>query len=250
MIQRLYTAANGMIAVEDRQAVIANNIANVSTNGFKRQLAIQTGYYCAYMDPSNPRALDLEVAPGGGLKTSETFTQHTNGGITYTGGPLHLALIGEGFFHIRGADSDLFTRSGQFTINANGTLVTSEGLPVLDVDGNEIDVSGGFARFDSNGNLLVDDENRATLAIVAFDDPHGLNRVGTNLYLASQEMMDQSAQAENTTLVVQSLEASNVVLPTEMVNLMMALRAYAANQKVISTIDETVSRMIDQVGGQ
>lgn len=96
----------------------------------------------------------------------------------------------------------------------------------------------------------MDDENRATLAIVAFDDPHGLNRVGTNLYLASQEMMDQSAQAENTTLVAQSLEASNVVLPTEMVNLMMALRAYAANQKVISTIDETVSRMIDQVGGQ
>lgn len=119
MIQGLYTAANGMIAVKDRQAVIANNIANVSTNGFKRQLAIQTGYYGAYMDPSNPRALDLEVAPGGGLKTSETFTQHTNGGITYTGGPSTSSSSVKGSFtsaaqtaiSSRAADNSLLTQT-------------------------------------------------------------------------------------------------------------------------------------------
>ena len=84
----------------------------------------------------------------------------------------------------------------------------------------------------------MDDENRATLAIVAFDDPHGLNRVGTNLYLASQEMMDQSAQAENTTLVVQSLEASNVQTVEEIIGMIIAQRAYEANSKVIQTSDE------------
>ena len=111
MIQGLYAAANGMIAVEDRQAVIANNIANVSTNGFKRQLSVQTGYYGMFTDASSAAALGMEVAPGGGLKTSETFSYHGNGSVVFTGGALDIALIGNGFFHVQGEQGDLYTRN-------------------------------------------------------------------------------------------------------------------------------------------
>ena len=86
------------------------------------------------------------------------------------------------------------------------------------------------------------------MAVIDFETPHGLNRVGDNIFQASEAMMENSKQAENTYVGAQALETSNVAVPTEMINMMMALRAYGANQKVISSIDETVSRMIDQVG--
>lgn len=248
MIQGLYAAANGMIAVEDRQAVIANNIANVSTNGFKRQLSIQKGYYGAFMDSNSARSLNLEIAPGGGIKTTETFSHHAGGSITATGGPLDLALIGNGFFHVQGEDGSLYTRNGQFSVGNTGLLVTGTGLPVLDSGGNEIDVSGGLVEIDETGSVKVDNEIRAQLAVVEFEDPHGMERIGSNLFRASEDMIAGSSQATDTVVAAQSLEMSNVELPVEMIHMMMALRAYAANQKVINSIDETTGRMIDQVG--
>ncbi len=97
MIQGLYAAANGMMAVEDRQAVIANNIANVTTPGFKRQVAVQKGFYQAFFSESRSALrLNLETAPGGGLKITETFSAFANGVVTSTGSALDIALIGPG----------------------------------------------------------------------------------------------------------------------------------------------------------
>ncbi|PCJ67124.1 MAG: hypothetical protein COA73_00475, partial [Candidatus Hydrogenedentota bacterium] len=124
MIQGLYTAANGMVAVESQQAVIANNIANASTHGFKRQLSVQKGYYGDYMGSRFP---STAKAPGGGVKMSETFTNFSGGAITKTGGALDLALMGNGFFQVEMGDQNFYTRNGQFTVNPAGLLSTAGG---------------------------------------------------------------------------------------------------------------------------
>ncbi len=249
MIQGLYAAANGMMAVEDRQAVIANNIANVTTTGFKRQLAVQKGYYQAFFgEARSTMRLDLEIAPGGGLKTIETFSNFGNGLITPTGNPLDLALMGPGFIRVETPDGVQFTRSGRLSVGESGNLVTVDGHKVLGTDDLPIDVSGGLVKIDSTGIVTVKEELRGQISIVEFEDPHALGRVGYSLYRASEAVMDAAVPAENTTIATASLEASNVQLPAEMVNMMMALRAYAANQKVIAAIDETVTRLINQVG--
>ncbi len=249
MIQGLYAAANGMMALEDRQAVIANNIANATTTGFKRQLAVQKGYYQAFFGKArSTMRLDLEIAPGGGLKTIETFSDFENGIVRSTGNPLDVALIGPGFIRVETPDGVQFTRSGRLSVGETGQLVTAHGYNVLDADDLPIDVSGGLVDIDRMGIVTVNDELRGQIGIVEFEDPHALGRVGYTLYRASQDVMDAAVPAENTTVAVASLEGSNVQLPAEMVNMMMALRAYAANQRVIAAIDETVSRLINQVG--
>lgn len=245
MIQGLYTAANGMVAVEARQAVIANNIANASTHGFKRQMAVQKGYYGDYMGSKLP---STATAPGGGVKLTETFSNFSGGAITKTGSALDVALMGDGFFQLQMGDQSLYTRNGQFSVNPAGLLSSASGHPVLDIGGSPIDVSGGLVEIDESGNVLINGEVNTQIAIINFEDPHGLKRVGDNIFQATDEMMATSSQATNTTVGAHALETSNVAVPTEMINMMMALRAYGANQKVISSIDETVSRMIDQVG--
>lgn len=249
MIQGLYAAANGMMAVEDRQAVIANNIANATTTGFKRQLAVQKGFYQAFFgEARNAMRLDLEIAPGGGVKTIETFSNFGNGTVRSTGNPLDLALIGPGFIRVETPDGIQFTRSGRLSVGESGNLVTAHGYNVLGADDLPIDVSGGLVKIDGSGIVTVNEELRGQISIVEFEDPHALGRVGYTLYRASQAVMDAAVPAENTTVAVASLEGSNVQLPAEMANMMMALRAYAANQRVIAAIDETVSRLINQVG--
>ena len=111
MISGLYAAANGMIAVEDRQAVIANNIANSATPGFKRQFAVQRGYDQTYFpNGRRPERFDIIVAPGGGVKTVETFSNFGNGVVTNTGGALDVALIGPGFLRVDTPNGERFTR--------------------------------------------------------------------------------------------------------------------------------------------
>ena len=249
MIQGMYAAANGMMAVEDRQAVIANNIANATTPGFKRQLAVQKGYYETFFGkPQNVARLNLEIAPGGGLKTIETFTNFENGTVTFTGNPLDLALIGPGFIKVETPDGVQFTRSGRFSVSEAGELITAHGFPVLDIEDLPIDVSGGLVKIDGSGIVTVKEEERAQINIVEFEDPHALSRAGYTMYRATDEVVEAAIPAENTTVAAGSIEGSNVQLPAEMANMMMALRAYAANQRVIAAIDETVSRLINQVG--
>lgn len=249
MMQGLYAAANGMMAIEQRQAVIANNIANASTPGFKRQLAVQQGYYQAFFGKTrNLLQLNLEKAPGGGVKTIETFTNFSNGIIQATGNPLDLALIGPGYLQVATPDGVQFTRSGRLSVGDGGLLITPHGFNVLDVEGQPIDVSGGSVEIDTLGNITINGEAGGQLGIIEFADPHALARAGYTLYRASAAAMDTATPASNTTLASHSIEMSNVQIPTEMANMMLALRAYAANQQVISAINESVSRLINQVG--
>lgn len=246
MIQGLYAAASGLMANEERQAVIANNIANVTTPGFKRQNAVQEGFYGVLLDKmQTPFHLNAKTNPGGGIGVSETYSDMSNGILTTTGDALNVGLSGPGFLTVATPAGDRYTRNGRLSVDADGQLSTIDGYKVLGAGGTPIAVSGGSLEFDENGTVLVDGAPAGRLAVVEFASPGRLSREGNSLYAAPDDMTPNPA--ENTGVVQKALEMANVQMPYEMAQMMVGLRAYAANQKVINCADETMSRLIEQV---
>lgn len=249
MLPGLYNAATGMIAVEQRQDIIANNLANASTPGFKRMQPVQLGFYEVFSQKlRHPFYFNEEAAPAGGVKGVESFTNLTMGPVRVTDDPLSLALRGPGYLAIETAEGERYTRAGQFTIDVEGYLTTPQGHRVSSVGGEPISVDGGPVVISPEGVVTVDGVAAGQIRLREFQDPTRLERTGDNLYRASDEVFEQSSEAVDTYLEQGALELSNVQLPVEMGNMMLGLRAYEANQKVIQAIDATVGRLIEQVG--
>ena len=249
MIAGLYAAANGMRAVEDRQAVVANNISNASTPGFKRQLAVTRGYYESFTASGrHPAAFNRLRAPGGGIKVIQTHSDYANGLVANTGNSLDVAVAGPGFIGVNTPDGERFTRSGRFSIGVDGNLVTLSGDEVQDTSGGGITATGGPVEIHDNGAVYVNAIQVGQIRLVELDEPHMLDRAGYSLFSASNAAHASMRPAEATSLVSGAIEASNVQVPIELSNMTLALRSYAANQRVITAIDETLNRLIDQVG--
>lgn len=251
MISGLYTAASGMIAVEQRQDIIANNLANAATPGYKRLQPVQLGFY-EVLSPKmiNPFHFNREAAPAGGVKGVESFSNLAPGSLRITEDPLSLAVTGPGYIVINTPQGERYTRDGHFTMDAQGELATAEGYKVLSVAGSPIDVNGSEITVSQDGSVLVDGAVSGQIQVVEFQDPTRLEREGDNLFKASEAVAQQSGAAADTALVQGALELSNVQLPVEMTSMMLGLRAYEANQKVIQAIDGATSRLIDQVAAQ
>ena len=248
MIQGLYAAASGMLGIERRQDVVANNIANAATPGFRRQVAVNEGFNEILLrSMRHPFRLDAERAPGGGQKLVETFTDVQSGNVVVTEDPLNIALQGPGFIAVDTPHGERFTRNGKLAVGANGLLSTADGFQVQGVNGGGIDVSGGNITIDQDGNVYSQGLFVSQIRLVEFEDSHMLTRTGANLYAASDEAMRRSAQAMDTRVLHKSLELSNVQVPAEMVQMMLGARVYAANQKVINAIDESVASLINEV---
>jgi flagellar basal-body rod protein FlgF len=248
MIEGLYSAATGMLALEGRQAVIANNIANASTPGFRSQNALQKGFYQMLLDRmASPAIGNREPGPGGGLKIVETYTDTRGGPVVTTGNALDVALVGPGFIGIATPAGDRFTRNGHFVLDGEGELSTVDGYKVQSEGGGAIAVSG---RVEILGDGAVYDDGLPVgrIRLIEFEEPHMLSREGDALYAASEEALEKSATAGDTTVEPGALEMSNVQLPYEMAQMMLGLRMYSANQKVINSVDETLGRLINEVG--
>ncbi|GMV99813.1 MAG: flagellar basal-body rod protein FlgF [Candidatus Hydrogenedentota bacterium] len=245
MIQGLYAAATGMMGIERLQDVVANNIANATTPGFRRQEMVQEGFDQVFFKAMrDPFFFNREAGPGGGLRPWSTFTDLKPGPLQDTGNPLNVAIEGPGFFAVDTPEGPRYTRNGQFTVGVDGQLVTTEGFKVS----GGIDVGEGKVEIDNEGNVIVDGTVAGQLSIVEFEDPRRLTRAGDDFYIASQEVEGESAPATQSSVVSGMVEQSNVQLPMEMVNMTLGLRHYAANQRVINAMDETMGRVIDQVG--
>ena len=249
MLKGLYAAATGLMALEQRQSIIANNISNAATAGFRRQEPLQKGFRGVFLDRmARPGVLAPNSAPGGGALFVETFTDTRRGPITTTGDPMTVALEGPGFLTVGTPRGDRFTRGGNLAIDIDGDLSTPEGYKVLGAGGTPLNVTGGNLTIGENGVVYENGQEVGQLQLVEFEDDHMLTREGDGLYRASDAAMARSADAANTRVIHEALEMSNVNLPNEMIGMILGLRAYEANQKYINTIDETMGRLIDQVG--
>lgn len=248
----LRTAATGMRAQQIRVEVIANNLANVNTTAFKRSRAhFEDLLYQTRQAASAIRGGDASVTEavqvGRGTRLAAVQRVNRQGPIEQTDRPLDLALEGEGFFQVRLADGTLgYTRDGSFTISDQGTLVTHGGYTVLPgivipPDIGEFGVSRmGIFSAVSAGDATPFEIGR--IELVRFANAPGLLALGENLFretAASGEPLTGFPQDPGFARIIQGgLEASNVEIVQEMVDMITAMRAYEINSKAVQSAEQ------------
>jgi len=255
MIRALYSAASGMNAQELAIDTIANNLANVNTNGFKRvRVDFQDLIYQTLLAPGTTSGAGTEIPTGiqvgHGSRASSTQRIFSQGEFKQTEAPLDLVIEGEGFFQILNNDGELvYTRAGAFKLDGQGRVVTSDGLllqPPITIppDASNISISK-----DGTVEVTVAGSNQAqqlgVIQLARFSNPAGLEAIGQNLFRPTQS----SGQAQVGTpgldgygsLLQGFLELSNVKLVEEMVSMIVAQRAYEISSKSIQAADEMLN---------
>lgn len=259
MDKTLRTAATGLTAQQRYIEIISNNLSNVNTTGFKKvRPEFQDLLYETLRPAGGNRRVDVEpvneVQIGSGTELVATTKQFTQGDITESGSQLNMAISGEGFFIIKKPDNTYsYTRDGSFKLDSNGQLVTAQGFTVepgfsIPSDATQVNISreGVVSVLLSNG---VDEQTLGQLELARFVNPAGLRSVGDNLYVespASGKAIFEQPGANNTGEVIQShLEASNVDIVQEMVNMIVAQRSYELNSKSVRTADDVLSMAVN-----
>jgi flagellar basal-body rod protein FlgG len=254
-VQTLYTAATGMEALETKLDVIANNMANINTTGFKKDRAnFEDVFYRQYRMPGstdadgNMTSTGIEV--GLGTRVSSTQSNHEQGAFETTNNQLDLAIEGDGFFRVQNPNGDYYyTRAGNFGLNAEGTIVLGSANigyvlePQIQIPQDATDVL-----VTADGQVQVRTQSSPTLQTVAqldlakFVNPDGLLKLGDNLYQqtdASGEPQVGNPGQEGFGNVRQGfLEASNVEPVTELIDLITTQRAFELNSQVVQAGDQ------------
>ena len=250
MLRAFSTAATGMTGQQTMVDVIANNLANVNTSGFKRnQLNFQDLLYVTLEEPGTEIASGINspsgIEIGSGVRVASTVKIHSAGELQNTGNPLDIAIVGEGFLQVTLPNGELrYTRDGSLQLNANGELVTTTGyapVPPITVPDDatvSIEKDGGVNVVDSTGTQSV----VGTIELARFPNPSGLSSEGGNLLAetAASGTPTTGTAGDTGFGTVQSgfLEKSNVQMVTELVNLIRAQRAYEVNSKAITVGDQ------------
>lgn len=257
MISSLWTGKTGLEAQQTKLDVISNNLANVSTNGFKRSRPVFEDLL--YQNMRQPGAqnniqdrLPSGMQVGTGVRSVATERLHTQGGLEQTENSRDLAINGKGFFQVLMPDgTTAFTRDGSFQLNENGQMVTANGYPLepaIFIPPNALTVTigeDGTVSVTEPGNALGNQVGQVNLA--SFINPTGLESIGGNLYreTGSSGAPNQNIPGQNGvgSLFQGYVETSNVSVVEEMVNMIQTQRAYEINSKSITTSDEMLARL-------
>jgi flagellar basal-body rod protein FlgF len=248
----IYLAASGAMLEQMRLEVLANNIANVGTPGFKQDLPI--------FRVSAPSQDPLAASTGTGEDSTaiqeiqpytppfDYRTDFSTGALQKTGNPLDLALVGNGFFVIRTPEGERYTRQGSFRLNDEGVLCSQDGYPVLG-QGGEIAIDGRQVAVGQDGSIEVDGQQVAKLRLVNFSAPENLRKVGSSLFVnAAESGANQESEATDVQVDQGFIETSNVNAIRAMTDMIECLRVSEAYQKVIRSADEATAQTINDVG--
>lgn len=265
MVRSLWTAATGMIAQQTNLDTIANNLANVNTQGYKTQVnEFKTLLYQTLQTETtsaNGEQKPISAQVGLGTRNSAISTIFKQGSMIASESDTAFALDGKGFFGVRGEDGNTYyTRNGNFlfTLASNGNmLATTDGNPVLSTTGQPIILNNNYIlskiTVTSDGQLCYPDANNnpkpigINIGVFQFNNPNGLERRADSLYAqtaASGQPINEATNNNVTkTKVLQNyLEGSNVQVADEMVNMIVAQRAYELNSKAITASDEMLQQ--------
>lgn len=258
-MRSLSTAASGMLAQQINVDVIANNIANMSTTGFKKQRAeFQDLLYQNERRVGTESSSDGTILPSGvqlgvGVKLAATYRVHAPGNSNPTGNELDLMISGNGFFQVELPNGDTaYSRAGSFQRSPDGEIVTADGylvMPGITIPDDAIDVT-----VNKNGDVFakipgqVDPQNLGQLELATFTNVAGVEAIGDNLFLettASGSPITGTAGEDNFGSIQQGfLETSNVNVVQEITDMIQAQRAYEMNSKVIQTSDEMLGSLV------
>ncbi len=255
-VQTLYTAATGMEAMETKLDVIANNLANINTTAFKKGRANFEDLF--YRQEVLPGAEDQSggltatgVAVGLGTQVESIQTDFQQGAFLDTGNPLDVAIVGDGFFQVQDTDGQtVYTRAGNFSINANGQLVVSSAAVGRLVQGGDITFPSGAQQISISAEGRVqymidgstDPQDAGQLELTRFINPEGLEKLGQNLF--RETMASGSPETSNPgqdgvgTVQSGMLEASNVNPVGELIDLITTQRSFELNSQVVQAGDQ------------
>lgn len=246
----MYVSAAGALANTFRQDVIANNLANADTVGFKKDLAMLTSRPTEVGEGGQRRySTALLEKLGGGLFALPTHTDYAPAGIEPTENPYDVALLSEGFYQVQTGDEIAYTRDGRFLRDQQNRLVTLTGnYPVLDAQGNPIELDPTIDDFHvaESGLIFQEGEPLGQLGIVNFSDKGQLRKQGANLFTTEGNTTPTPAVAR----VKQGyIEESGVEPVREMVDMIHAQRMFQTNISMMRLQDETMAEMIRRTAG-
>ncbi|MFW5799739.1 MAG: flagellar basal-body rod protein FlgF [Spirochaetota bacterium] len=282
MIRGLYTGSSGMMAQWNNINVISNNLANVNTSGYKKDISVFKSFPEMLMrrlyddGVVNFNLGSYDKAPvigkmGTGVEFNDVYTDFDQGlSIRRTENDLDIALVGKGFFTVETDRGHRYTRNGSFTLDENSYLVTQQGYKVLGENG-PIQIKNNNFRVDEQGVItrnskynrelseFVDKEENSfdyeevvdRLKIVTFNDLRGLKKEGESLYVEtpqSGKMTELSMDNGRPKVVQGYIETSNVNVVNQMVKMIETQRAYEANQKTVQTSDELMGIISNRIG--
>ncbi len=271
MLRGLYTSATGLNAEIMEQDVVANDIANVNTVGFKKDSTVLESFPLRLLEriqdrmdrgtgltpPDMPAWLDpSRVAPpiglmGQGVRVAETATDFTAGSLKQTNQPLDMALEGPGLFVVqRGDGSMAYTRAGDFTVNSQKELCTLDGNVVMGVENQPITIDGLHVVVDTGGAVKVDGRLAGTLRLVEYD-PKTFMKAGDNLYTKQEPLVAEfrpEVQPKDVRVLQGYIEQSNVQVVSEMVRMISLMRAYEEGTKAVTMQDQSLAMLFTNVG--
>lgn len=269
MLRSLYSGISGMRGFQTKLDVIGNNIANVNTVGFKagrvmfQDILSQTvSGVTAPTDGERGGVNAKQIGLGVGIAAIDTL--HTPGSAMTTNNPLDLRINGDGFFAIKMSEDQevpYLTRAGNFTLDANRNLVTSDGMFVTGVGGDPIQLDEEIVAFTigQDGRIMsINAEGEAEetdfqIGIVKVANPGGLEKIGGNLYRATPnahpeeiEVIEPGDEEVGTGLIIAGqLEMSNVDLTSEFTEMIVSQRGFQANSRIITTSDEVLQEIVN-----
>lgn len=247
MIRGLYTAASGMLSKQKKLNIVSNNLANVNNPGFKKDRGVQSSFKEELISRVETQQQSVPLGKiGNGVLLEDSFTDHSQGLIKKTGNVLDMAIEGSGFFVVQTPTGLKYTRNGNFTLNDSGQIVTHQGYQVMGEKGPlQTNNDGREISIDSEGRLYLGETEEDQILVVNFASNNLLQKEGENLFVAGEDLEETTA---NYQIHQGYLENSNVNIVKEMVNMIEINRHYEATQKVISTVDNTLDKAVNEVG--
>ncbi len=257
MLQGINTAAAGMASILDQNNIIANNLANVNTVGFKQLIPTFRNIRDINVEVFNP-----SDQTGPGLKTvgnisagsiiDQTHLDLEQGPLKKTDGTLDVAINGDGFFAVQTENGEFYTRNGNFMLNDEGDLVTQSGFKVLSEGGGTINIniqgqSAGDIVISADGRIIHSGAEIDKLRIVDFEDKSKLITVGNSLF-QNADNMQNAVEMDNPSISQGYLEGSNANMVKSLIDSISGSRTYETLAKVVSNSNGTLKKTVTEVG--
>lgn len=276
MLRGIYTGASGMLAQDAKMDAIANNLANVDKTAYKKDIAVFKSFPEMLIRRINESGLGItpagsyDAAPivgklGTGVELNEVFTDFEQGSLQRTENHFDIALEGRGFFTVMTERGERYTRDGSFTLNQDGILMTHNGNPVMGENGiirvhhnnfmvnerGEITVNGDLSA-DARDVVSMNSNNWSNpvvidkLKLVDFENIREIKKEGDSMYRET-EFSGPPLPPGELKVVQGFLEKSNINIVREMVDMIEVQRSYEANQKTVTSHDQTLGKLINEV---
>jgi flagellar basal-body rod protein FlgF len=240
----LYTAFSGLRAQSEALDILANNLANANTTGFKEDKAFFTLLDQSLNQPNKPDTMTTAISRS---VSAHKALNPTGGSLAHTSRDLDVAIEGSGFLVVSTPQGIRYTRNGNMHLNAQAVLTTSEGFPVLGDSGTPITLGPGNVKINQDGEVLLDNSKADRLKIVTFDNISALEKQGNSLFLSRSGQASETAS--DATVKSGYLEESNVNPVTSMVQMVDIMRHFESIQKSVSLLMNDInSKAIEKLG--